>query len=465
MTFSFLRSFPGYFTLTILLSTVLLGSCKKDFTEKAVNAAEADVSADRLASNKPNIILIIGDDVGYEIPTYSGGGSYNTSNLDFMAANGMQFNNCYSHPDGSPSRLALMTGKYSFRNYEKWGYLPPGEKTIGNMLQDAGYATCYTGKWQLDGGDASIKMGGFDKYRVFLPFGTAISHHDQRYRRYKSPYLYENGAYMPDSVVEGKYSEDLFYEYASNFIDSNRNRPFFMVYACNLPATPWVPTPDDPEFASWDPNLDTVNEDRKYFPSMVAYMDKTIGKLISKIDQKNLSNRTVFIFTSDNTTNKSIQSIFNDTLVRGGKNYTTKAGTNVPLVLYCKGRSIAGGKLDTSLIDMTDFLPTIADIARVPRPTNYGTLDGKTFYDNLTRVPGEQRDWVFCHWDNDLEDAKIPQRYVHNYDYKLYDSIDGGKFYNLRTDVKEKKPIGNHNLTQAEKDLKVSFQAILDSMH
>ena len=135
-----------------------------------------------------------------------------------MAANGIQFTNFFSHPDGPPSRLALMTGKYNYRNWVKFGLLADTSKTIANMLQDAGYQTCYVGKWQFDGGDASIKEHGFQYYRVFQPYNIKDNNGlDQYHRRYKSPYLYENGAYLPDSAVENKYSEDMFYKYACNF--------------------------------------------------------------------------------------------------------------------------------------------------------------------------------------------------------------------------------------------------------
>src|SRR5690349_5611345 len=100
-----------FFAIAILC---LFPSCKKDLTEVNTTAA---TNVDLLTATKTNIILIVGDDVGYEIPTYNGGQSYNTPNLDFMAANGTQLPNFFSHPDGPPSRLALMTGKYNYRNW------------------------------------------------------------------------------------------------------------------------------------------------------------------------------------------------------------------------------------------------------------------------------------------------------------------------------------------------------------
>ncbi len=449
----------------------LLTGCEKNLKETSVSSdGESNLqSLTALAkSSKKNIVFILSDDVGYDIPTYNGGGSYETPNLDFMAANGVQFPNFYSHPDGGPSRLAALTGKYSFRNYIDWGYLPPDSKTFGNMLKDAGYATCFVGKWQMDGGDASIRGGGFDKYLAFLPYQPVDKNdNDQYYRRYKNPLLYENGQYLPDSAVAGKYSEDMFISYSSKFIDSNKNKPFLLFYSCNLVQKPWSPTPDDADFAGWNPATDDEGRaDKKYFPSMVKYMDKTVGQLISKITAAGLLDNTVFIFTSDNTTNRNITSIYNGVKVKGGKNYTTRIGINVPLVCYGSTKLLKNKK-DTSLADMTDFMPTMADIAGIPLPTTYGPLDGTTFADNLSGVNGKQRKTVFCHWKDVFTGTGRPplQRYTFDYKYKLYDSINGSRFYNLRLDPSELNSLPNGVLTPAEVKERNSLQAVMDKMH
>ena len=97
--------------------------------------------------SKPNIILIMADDLGFEtIGTY-GSASYNTPRIDKMASEGVQFNNCYSQPLCTPSRVKMMTGKSNFRNYERWGYLNQNETTFAHLLKSNGYATCIAGKW------------------------------------------------------------------------------------------------------------------------------------------------------------------------------------------------------------------------------------------------------------------------------------------------------------------------------
>ncbi len=455
-------------TLPLLLLITIYGNmgCKKDFTEKqAVPAALQSLDAKKAPA--PNIILFIADDFGYELPTFTGGSSYNTPNLDYLAANGMAFTNAYSHPDGFPSRLALYTGKYSFRNYTIWGQLPTNEKTVANMLHDVGYATCFVGKWQCDGGDARIHSAGYDKYRAFIPF--ALGETEQYKYQYKNPKIYENGNYLPDSATLGKFSEDMYTDYLKSFIDTavSKGRPFFAVYAHNLPRSPWAPVPDDPDYAGWIP--DTVTSEygnKKYYPGMIQYMDKKIGEVIQKLKSKGLQGNTIILFVGDNATNKQITSTFDGKPFKGGKNYTTRKGIRTPLVA-CWPLMVAPGVKNDVLVDYTDFLPTIADIVGMPRPSTFGTLDGVSFYDNLTNTTGTDRTWSFCHWDNSPNDSKQPIRYVFDANYKLYDTAYGGKgtFYNVKNDATELHPLADSALTPAEILIKDNFKTVLSQMH
>jgi arylsulfatase A len=447
--------YPCFIFSFVVISTV---SCKKDLQERSVSAATEHTNS--TLAKKPNIILFIANDFGFELPAYNGGQSYSTPNLDFMAANGIFFKQAYNHPDGSPSRMAILTGKYNFRNYIKWGYLPPDEKTIGNMLHDANYKTCWVGKWQLSGGDRRIRGAGFDKYLVFLPMG-----HGQRINRYKDPHLYANKDYLPDSEVAGKYSEDMFYNYLSNFIDSNKTKPFFAVYATLLPAQPWVPTPDDPEFARWNPDNDRKRDDIKYFPSMVSYIDKIVGKVIQKLQDAGVADNTIILWCSATQTDSRVTSLWNGQSVQGTKTNTFKAGTNSPLLAYWPTRITPGQKTNT-LVDWTDILPTLADVARIPRP-NYGILDGTSFYDNMLGTRGTNRDWVFCQWDNNPVDDVPVERWVNDRKYKLYDTVGlgNGKFYKIDNDMYETNPIPDNKLTPEELQRKQYFRSILDTMH
>jgi arylsulfatase A len=425
-----------------------------------------DVSVNAIRSpDKPNIILIVGDDIGYEIPTCNGGQSYATPNLDYMAANGMRCTQCYGSPMCSPSRIMLLTGKYSYRNYYSWGILNTDQQTMGNMLQSAGYETLYAGKWQLNGGHTSIKKFGFQNYAVWLPY--KIVPEEDAGSRYKSPRIYEDGSFLPFPAVMNKYADDIFTDSIISFISKNQQKPFFIYYAMNLAHTPYSPTPADAAYSSWD-GSNTRYSEVKYFPSMVNYLDKKIGEIIDFVKQKNLDENTLVIFMGDNGTGIDINSLFNGRSITGEKGATTTYGTHVPLFFYWPGK-ILPGSINDNLISFVDFLPTLASVAHVPTPENYGQLDGVNFYSQLTGNNSSARSSIFCQYRFDTTHNQNPARWVQNTQYKLYDTnknaYHGPGFYNLQNDIEELFPLPDSSLTPAEKVIKQNFRYALDSLN
>lgn len=442
--------------VTFVMFIILLGSCKK--VEVVNNQIVSQESSDPV-SNKPNVIVILGDDIGFEVPQYFGGQSYQTPRINQMAAQGIQFNQVYSTPLCSPSRFMLLTGKYNFRNYGLWGIMDTTNRTIANMLRDKGYKTLVAGKWQLDGGDASIHALGFDDYLVYTPYQNGGY---GKGSRYKDPTLYKAGDLLPADSMKGKYGEDVLVDYINNFIDSNKKKPFFIYYPVCLCHYPYCPTPDDADFASWD--VKTSKPDEKYLPSMVNYMDKKIGEVLDKVNSSGLASKTIVLYVCDNGTGVRINSIYKNKNVQGGKGHPWISGTREPMIVWSPG-NIAPHQINNNLIDFTDFLPTIADIARIPRPTTYGILDGVSFYPNLMGQAGTPRDWVFCHYDENEEGEGLHpiQRWVNNTNYKLFDTT--GLFYNIKKDPLELSPIPNSKLTPQEKTVKTNFQQVLNMEH
>src|SRR5262245_18450113 len=166
--------------------------------------------AQRNQNRRPNIILILADDLGYETICANGGTSYKTPAIDRMAAGGMRFQNAYAHPLCTPSRVALMTGRYNFRNYTSFGELQLGEKTFGNMLRDAGYKTCLVGKWQLSERDFQAPFHfGVEEYLLwhFAKRVNGAPTPGSQGSRYWDPVFYHNGELLPDT--KGKYGPDL----------------------------------------------------------------------------------------------------------------------------------------------------------------------------------------------------------------------------------------------------------------
>ncbi len=417
-------------------------------------------------STKPNVIFILADDIGYEIPTVNGGQSYSTPNIDSMARNGMNFTHCEASPLCSPSRFMLLTGKYNFRNYSVWGIMNNGEKTIGNVMHDAGYKTGWFGKLQLTGLDSDMINRGFDSYLVLETL--SLPNNGQRY---KNPDLYTNGSVrLPDSLINGKYADDLFTQRLLAFIDSNKNNPFFAYFPMSLAHTPFGPTPDDTAFAGWDPR---APGDSTYFPSMVKYMDKLVGQVLQHLRDDGIDSNTIVIFSGDNGTTNTVVSEFDGGLVEGGKAVAAEAGTHEPLMMYWPGHITPG--IDSCLIDFTDFVPTLANAAGTTDLTPYGTVDGISFYAQLFGDTSNQRQWIFNHYDANPDFDGRFWRWAQTKTYKLYDSsgaenhiwfpgAKSGNFYNIVTDPLEQNPLPDADLDSAELAIKDSLQTVLSTM-
>ena len=445
---------PLFFFFSLLINLNLFQSCSKQENFEAVKDAVNNEVFANAANGKPNIVVILADDVGYDVATVNGGQSYSTPNIDKLAKRGLRFTQCYSSPLCSPSRVAFITGKYNFRNYAEWGVLAPTEKTFATLLRDAGYATFVAGKWGYDGGDTSIRSLGFQKYSLF----NAIQD-DKAGSRYKNPTIYQNGAYLPSTETQDKYGDDIFTDNILTFIKQNRKKNFFVYYPITLCHAPYSPTPDDAAFATWDPL--SKGNDTAYFPSMVKYMDKKIGQIVDSLKTWNLFNNTIIMYVGDNGTPHHIFYSVNDTIIEGQKSETTTLGTRVPLIVSWPAK-ITPRQVNNNMVDFTDFLPTLADAAGVKVPKRYGTIDGQSFYNQLINVAYTPREWVFNHYKPGTEGGNIFKRWIHDTTYKLYDMT--GAFYNMSNDPYEKSPIPEASRNTYEKELAVKFQQIMDGL-
>ncbi len=450
----------SFFALIVLFACCFFSCTKSDLKDVGPSSDKSgNAGIVKPGNNKLNIILIVADDIGYEVPTVNGGQSYLTPTIDRMAKNGVRFTQCHSLALCSPSRTTLLTGKYNFRNYTTWGSLATTEKTFANMLADAGYKTCVSGKWQFNGGAASIKSFGFQNYCVWDAFKESDEETDAG-SQYKNPKVYQDGAYLPDSATNGKYGEDIFCSYVKDFINNNKKSPFFIYYPMILCHAPYSPTPDDPEFASWNPDKD--KSDTSYFPSMVKYMDKKISEVINTLTTNGLANNTLILFTGDNGTPQQIYSLYNGVLIQGGKSHTTDWGTHVPLIAYCPSK--VSKAIVKDLVCFPDFLPTLAGVAKISKPSTYGILDGISFYNQIFGLAATPREWMYSYYNPHPDENPLNTlEYVQDTTYKLYNGKQTG-FYNIFKDSYEKKPIASNKLTTGEKRTKTEFQSIIDSI-
>lgn len=368
------------------------------------------------AARRPNVVLIMADDFGYECVGANGGTSYKTPNLDKLAAGGMRFEHCHAQPLCTPTRVQLMTGQYNVRNYTRFGHLDPTQKTFGNEFRDAGYATCIVGKWQL-GQDVDLpRRFGFDE--------SLLWQHTRRPPRYANPGLERNGKEL--NYTKGEYGPDLVNAHALDFIARHKEKPFLLYYPMMLTHNPFQPTPDSPNYDRTAQG-EQVNQAPKHFADMVAYMDKMVGRVIATLEKHGLRAKTLVIFTGDNGTNVTITSLLGNQAVRGGKGGTRLTGTHVPLIAAWPG-TIPTNRVCRDLVDSTDFLPTICGAAGIKLPSDR-PFDGRSFLPQLHGIQGNPREWIYC-WYGRNGGWTAEKEFAMNHQYKLY--RDGSFFHRAR---------------------------------
>ena len=403
------------------------------------------------AAKKPNVIMIMIDDMGYECFSSYGGESYKTPETDKLAKEGLKFNYCYSTPICTTSRVQLMTGKYNFRNYVEFGYLRNGETTFGHLMQQAGYKTIVAGKWQLNGlyskeeryeDPKKVNEFGFDEYCLW----QVTLQKKQGGERFWTPLVEQNGKKIKHSE-KGKYGPDIFTDYICDFMTKNKENPFFVYYPMVLVHDPFISTP-----ASDDPKI----KGQAAFADMMFYCDRMIGKIRKKVEELGLAENTLIMVTGDNGTHKKLKSTVNGKVIQGGKAMPTEAGTHVPLIAYSKGVTPAGKAID-DLVDFTDLLPTIIEAGKGTLPQDQ-KFDGRSILPQIKGQTGNKRDYIFCHYQPRWGkfDA-VSGRWTQTSKYKLH--MDG-RFIDLLNDPLEKNPL--KTLNEDQKAVKAMLQTGLD---
>lgn len=399
---------------------------------------------------RPNIVLIMADDMGYECVGANGSEFYQTPNLDRLAAGGMRFEHCYSQPICTPSRVQIMTGRYNSRNYVQFGLLHPNEITFANVLKEAGYATCIAGKWQLKGGFEGPHKFGFDEYCLWQL--------TRRPTRYPNPGLEINGKEV--DYTNGEYGPDLVSDYLIDFMKRHKDGPFFAYYPMILPHWPFQPTPDSED---WDPTetkeWPRKKWDREHFKDMVHYADKMVGKVDNALKELGIREKTLLIFTCDNGTYTGITSPFKGKQIQGGKGSTPNAGTHVPLIASWPG-VIEPGRVSQDLIDFSDLLPTLVDAAHGQVPSDR-KIDGRSFLPQIKGEKGNPRDWVFCWYErNGKRDGNV-KRYARNQTYKLYHD---GRFYHIPSDELEKHAIAPDEVREDARGIREKLKNVIQTI-
>jgi len=333
------------------------------------------------SAEKLNIILIMADDSAVDNYSCYGSDFFSSPRIDSLAETGARFNYCYSEPVCTSSRVKIMTGRDGVRNYVNFGILDKGETTFADMLKAAGYATAVAGKWQLhaDPNGSLPEDCGFDSYCLWNFPGTTLD-------RYWNPSLNQNGKIL--ETTEEDYGPDIVSDFLVDFIETNQDRPFFAYYPMILVHNPFPETPDS--------QLATAEEAKfskglKNYRDMIAYADKMVGKLVDTVDRLGLGEKTVFIFTADNGTNRTLTYPFRGSQRTGEKAFATEGGYHVPLVVNCP-TVVPAGIVSNDLVDFSDVLPTLAELSGAELPDV--ELDGRSFWPQSLGKEGNPRQWI-----------------------------------------------------------------------
>ncbi len=444
------------------------------------------------AQNKqrPNVIVILADDLGWADLTAYGSTFYETPNLNQLASNGIRFTQGYAAcPVCSPTRASMMTGKYPVKTgvtdwirgrqedgkampYEKLIARPTAyqlaleEKTIGEFALDNGYKTFFAGKWHLGEEEKywpghqgfQINKGGWSKGS---PTGRVNDSTGGFFTPYKNPTLNDGPA--------GEYLTDRLTNECLAFMESNKQNPFFLMYSLYAVHNPLqAPAALIKKYEAKQKKFGLQNKDRfakdeawmKYetgwrrrlvqdnpvYAAMIENMDWNIGRMLEKMKQLDMEDNTLVIFTSDNGGLSTAEgSPTTNGPLRAGKGWLYEGGIRVPLIMYWKGKIIAGSNADLP-VSTADLYPTIAKAMN----ENYQkdkSIDGDNIFKLLAKPPAYQNRKLFWHYPHYSNQGGKPGSAIREGNYKLIYNYEDEmvELYDVVNDIAEKKNIASAN--------------------
>jgi arylsulfatase A len=406
------------------------------------------------SNRKPNIVLILADDLGYgDIGCY-GSKINNTPNLDALAAGGMRFTDFHSNgPMCTPTRAAVLTGRYQQRagiegvlscksNYDTG--MSPAEVTFADVLNKQGYATACFGKWHLGYTPPfNPVQQGFDTYRGFLAGGSDYHSHVNRSG--------QSDWWKDDKLCpEDGYSTDLLTKHAIEFIRQNKDKPFCIYLPHQAVHFPFQGPNDEADRAvggnywskaKYGRRYDDIEDRKKAYKEMIESMDESTGRIMDTIKELGLEKDTLVFFTSDNGAYSWVGS---NLPCRGQKTDLWEGGHRVPTIAYWPGKIKAGTVTGQTTMTM-DLFPTMLDMAGATIPKDL-KLDGVNLIPLLIdekKLPDRTLFWRF----RKLHAVRQgPWKYL----------VDGEneQLFNLDDDIGEV-----NNLSQSRADLVQSLRA------
>ena len=387
-----------------------------------------------VAAGPPNVVLIMTDDQGWGDVHSHGNDQIDTPTMDQLAASGARFDRFFVSPMCGPTRASLLTGRWNLRTGVSWvshgkEIMRLDELTLGNAFAEAGYATGAFGKWH--NGEYGPYHPNARGFQVFLGFcrGAWENYFNAVIERNREPI--ETKGYITDVLTDG----------VLEFIETNRNRPFFCYVPYNAPHHPYqVP---EKYFAKYiDRGFD---EKTACVYGMVENVDDNLARILAKLDQLQLADNTIVIFTSDNGpwmpasgSEGSWRRRYNGGM-RGRKAEVDEGGVRVPLFVRWPGH-IQPHTTVTQIAAHVDLFPTLMDLCNVPTSKNL-PLDGRSL---VPLLKGETENWpdrmIFTH-QNQFGETRMTPGSVRTQQYRLVNRGDGYELYDMLADPGQKSDI------------------------
>jgi len=415
-----------------------------------LTGCESEIAADSTQTNRPNIIFIMADDMGYGDLGCYGQKHILTPNIDKLADEGIRFTDCYTGSTVcAPSRSVLMTGQHTGHtrvrnNTGKAGGvmvlddgspqrripLEDEDVTVAEVLGQAGYVTGMTGKWGLGEPDTDglPNRQGFDEWFGYL--------NQRRAHTYYPPYLWHNTQKV---VLEGnkdgqqkQYSHDMFTNFALDFIRRHKDGPFFLYLPYTVPHAKY-------EIPSTEPYTDKPwSADAKVHAAMITRLDGDVARIMALLKELDLDEQTVVFFCSDNGAANRWDGVFDSSgPLRGHKTDLYEGGIRTPMIVRWPNR-VPAGKTSHAPWYFADVLPTLAELARVKPPAN---IDGISVLPLLLGKP-QRTDDRFLYWE--FPGGKFQQA-VRWRNYKAIRTAPGKplELYDLASDIAEEHDIAS----------------------
>jgi len=427
-----------------------------------------------IAQDKPNILIIHTDDLGYHDLSIKGSQLHNTTNIDELAKASVDFTNAYSsYPRCTPSRYGMITGTYPVNENKGWLGGIPEEKNVIKQFVNAGYNTSYVGKWHIGKGDSSPNKFGFKHTYAageaggigsrFYPFNTQANGKPAKY----------NVLNVEEDGKEGDYASDLLTDATIKFIKNNpKSQPFLAVLAYYAVHTPIEAKPEDearnkeqlksidfgdtPEYIKEGEGRRKMRQDDAAYAGMVENVDENVGRLLATLKTMNIDDNTIIVFSSDhgglsNDGNKGERHLATTNLpLRAGKGWLYEGGIRVPLLI--KWNKEFKPRVDTeSIVLGMDIFPTLLDVAL---DQTVKGVDGKSYKKVLENKETWKDRIVFWHSKKARPHSTgdIKTSVVRSGDYKLLHFYEKGnvELYNLKEDEGELKNLASVNKAKTE---------------